>query len=110
MIFLKKKLLIGTAFLVLALLAVFAFFYRPTRLALERAESFHFRRMVVGQEGEKGYYRFFYVSNRVLEPGFGTPEERFKNEWQENLKFGRFDTRIEPTLGLGMIVNPTDWF
>ena len=110
MIFLKKKLLIGTAFLVLALLAVFAFFYRPTRLALERAESFHFRRMVVGQEGEKGYYRFFYVSNRVLEPGFGTPEERFKNEWQEKLKFGRFDTRIEPTLGLGMIVNPTDWF
>jgi esterase/lipase superfamily enzyme len=107
---LKKRLLIAGAFILLLLLALSAFFYRPTRLALERAESFHFRRMVVAQEGEKGSYRFFYVSNRVLEPGPGSPEDRFNNERQENLKFGRFDTRIEPTLGLGMIINPTDWF
>lgn len=107
---LKKRMLIGASFVVLLLVALVAFFYRPTRLALERAESFHFRRMVVTQQGEEGPYRFFYVSNRVLEPGEGTPEKRFNNERQQNLEFGRFDTRIEPTLGLGMIINPTDWF
>ena len=26
------------------------------------------------------------------------------------LKFGSFDTEIEPTLGIGMIINPTEWF
>ncbi len=107
---LKKRLLIGGTIILLLLLALVAFFYRPTRLALERAESFHFRRMIVAQQGEKGSYRFFYVSNRVLGPGTGSPEDRFTNERQENLKFGRFDTRIKPTLGLGMIINPTDWF
>ena len=26
------------------------------------------------------------------------------------MKFGSFDTRIQPTLGLGMLINPTEWF
>ena len=106
----KKRLLISITIIVLLLVAIAAFFYRPTRLALERAESFHFRRMIVAQQGDKGIYRFFYISNRILEAGSGSPEERFINKRQENLKFGRFDTRIKPTLGLGMIINPTDWF
>ena len=107
---LKKRLLLGGTIILLLLVALVAFFYRPTRLALERAESFHFRRMVVAQQGVQGKYRFFYVSNRALKPGEGSPEDRFINERQENLKFGRFDTRIQPTLGLGMIINPSDWF
>jgi esterase/lipase superfamily enzyme len=106
----KKQLLFGTALIVLALLALSALFYRPTRLALERAEAFHFRRMVLSQQGEQSFHRFFYVSNRRLEPDDGTFEERFTNERQEALNFGLFDTRIKPTLGLGMITNPTDWF
>jgi esterase/lipase superfamily enzyme len=28
----------------------------------------------------------------------------------EGLNFGLFDTRIEPSLGIGMLINPTDWF
>jgi esterase/lipase superfamily enzyme len=106
----KKRLVISITIIVLLLVAIVAFFYRPTRLALERAESFHFRRMIVAQQGDEDIYRFFYVSNRTLGAGSGSPEERFINERQENLKFGRFDTQIKPTLGLGMIINPTDWF
>ncbi len=29
---------------------------------------------------------------------------------EEKLKFGYFDVVIEPTLGLGMLINPTEWF
>ncbi|MFZ0728035.1 MAG: alpha/beta fold hydrolase [Desulfobacterales bacterium] len=94
----------------LLLAGVVAFFYRPTQQALERAEAFQFRRMVVtrlaGQEG----YRFFFATNRRLESGDGPIEERFGNQREETLKFGLFDTRIEPSLGIGMLINPTDWF
>ncbi|MFZ0613184.1 MAG: hypothetical protein WAM73_13180, partial [Desulfobacterales bacterium] len=96
--------------LVLLLAGVVIFFYRPTQQALERAEAFQFRRMVVtrliGQEG----YRFFFATNRRLESGDGPIEERFGNQREETLKFGLFDTRIEPSLGIGMLINPTDWF
>jgi esterase/lipase superfamily enzyme len=101
---------IGTALVVLVLVGLVLFFYRPTRLALERAEAFQFRRMLVTRLGEQGGYRFFYVTNRRLGADDGPLEERFGNEREGVLKFGFFDTEIEPTLGLGMIINPTDWF
>ena len=106
----KRRILIGTALVVLILVGLVFFFYRPTRLALERAEAFQFRRMLVTKLDDQDAYRFFYVTNRSLREADGPFEERFGNQRQEALKFGLFDTAIEPTLGLGMLINPTDWF
>jgi esterase/lipase superfamily enzyme len=102
--------LIGLALVVLFLAGLVLFFYRPTRVALERAEAFRFRRMLVTRLSEQDAYRFFYVTNRRLGSDDGPLEERFGNKRDRALKFGFFDTQIEPTLGLGMIINPTDWF
>ena len=107
---LKRRLLIATALIVLIVGALVLFFYRPTRLALERAEAFQFRRMLVTRLGEQGAYRFFFVTNRKPESADGPVEERFGNQRQERLQFGLFDTTIEPSLGIGMLLNPTDWF
>jgi esterase/lipase superfamily enzyme len=106
----KRRILIGLALVVLVLVGLVLFFYRPTRVALERAEAFRFRRMLVTRLGEQDAYRFFFVTNRRLEADDGPQEERFGNTREGVLKFGFFDTVIEPSLGLGMIINPTDWF
>jgi esterase/lipase superfamily enzyme len=102
-------------FLAFAVFAVFAaifgaLFQGSTQAALERAEALQFRRMLVSRQGNDGGYRFFFVTNRHLEKGEGPLEERFNNERSDDLSFGYFDTSIEPSLGLGMLVNPTDWF
>jgi len=102
--------LIAAVVLVLAGLAAAAFFQVSTRSALERAEAFRFRRMLVTKQGEQGAYRFFYVTNRRMEHPQGAVEERFGNEREAGLNFGWFDTDIEPSLGIGMLVDPTDWF
>ena len=96
------------AVLVLVGLGAWVYFY-GTRAALQRAETFQFRRMLVGQLEEQGVYRFFYVSNRRLGPSDGALEERFETKREPVLKFGSFDTKIEPALGIGMIINPTEW-
>jgi esterase/lipase superfamily enzyme len=106
----KRRILIGVALVALILIGLVLFFYRPTRLALERAEAFQFRRMLVTKQGDHNVYRFFFVTNRNLESGDESLEGRFGNQRTEQLKFGFFDTTIEPTLGIGMIINPTDWF
>ena len=106
----KRRILIVVALVALILIGLVFFFYRPTRLALERAEAFQFRRMLVTRLGAENVYRFFFVTNRNLESGDGPLEERFGNQRQEGLTFGLFDTRLEPALGIGMILNPTDWF
>ena len=106
----KRRILIGVALVALILIGLVFFFYRPTRLALERAEAFQFRRMLVTRLGAENVYRFFFITNRNLESGDGPLEERFGNQRQEGLTFGLFDTRLEPALGIGMIINPTDWF
>ena len=106
----KRNMLLSTLFLVLILVALVAFFYRPTRLALEHAEAFQFRRMLVTKQGEQNSYRFFYITNRGLDQKEGPAEERFGNQRGEALTFGLFDTAIEPTLGIGMLIDPTDWF
>ncbi len=77
--------------------------------ALRLAETFSFRRMKVAQVGDTRTYRFLYVTNRVELNGLGANEKVFGNEREEKLKFGSFDTEIEPTLGIGMLINPTDW-
>ena len=106
---LKRRLLIITVLIVMFLLILAAFFYRPTRLALERAESFEFQRMTVNRL-DGGGHRYFYVTNRLQENETGPPDQLFGNRRDDRIKFGSFDTEIQTTLGLGMIINPTEWF
>ena len=89
---------------------VYSFYFSSTRYALQRAEELFFRRMAVAQVDEAGIYRFFFVSNRQPLEGAKTWEGRFGSERQETLSFGAFKVKIEPSLGLGMIINPTQWF
>jgi esterase/lipase superfamily enzyme len=110
----KRRLWFGAALVVLVLLSVGGWFYYSIYLtsdfALRHAEAFYFRRLQVAQLDERGTYRFFYATNRRAEPGDAAIEERFGNQREEMLKFGFFDTAIEPTLGVGMIIDRTQWF
>ena len=110
----RRRLWIGLALVVIVLFAlgwwVYFHFFVATDLALQRAEDFLFRRMTVAEVAKPGWYRFFYVTNRRPETDEGPLEERFGAEREAALKFGFFDTEIEPSLGLGMIINPTQWF
>lgn len=107
-------MLIGGLAALLVLGAAGAWFYQlyfsSTSYALQRAEAFAFRRMVIAQLDELGSYRFFFVTNRQREHQTGPLEESFGVGREETLKFGSFDISIEPTLGLGMLINPTEWF
>jgi len=107
---LKRRLLIGAGVVALICIGLVLFFYRPTRLALERAEAFQFRRMLVTRQADQDAYRYFYVTNRQVNDMAAPIDERFTNQRGETLHFGLFDTIIEPSLGLGMLINPTDWF
>ena len=110
----KRRLLWGTGLVLLVLIGVGIWFYKvyfvSTDFAIRHAEAFLFRRMSVAQLAEQGRYRFYYVTNRVPGPNDAVLEERFGREREEKLKFGVFDTEIKPTLGLGMLINPTEWF
>ena len=106
----KRYILIAAAPIILVALGLGTFFQASTQRALERAEAFQFRRMLVTKQGEQGAYRFFYVTNRRMEQQDGAVEERFGNEREARLNFGLFDTDIEPSLGIGMFIDPTDWF
>jgi esterase/lipase superfamily enzyme len=105
----RRILIIALVSLAIAASAAMLF-QSSTREALERAEAFRFRRMLVNRQGEQGPYRFFYVTNRGMESTGGAVEESFGSAREPRLAFGRFDTHIEPSLGLGMLIDPTDWF
>ncbi len=110
----KRRLLISLALsgLVLTGLGVwfYYFYFVSTGAATRHAENFRFRRMTVAKLAEQGDYRFFFITNRRESPGGATLEERFGGERTTGLKFGFFDTQIEPSLGLGMLIDPTEWF
>ncbi len=105
----RRRMVIGAALIVLIAVVVGALLYVPTRNALLRAEAFQFRRMLVSQVDNQ-VYRFFFVTNRVIADDDGPFEQQLHNEREDGLKFGFFDTHIEPTLGIGMIINPSEWF
>jgi len=88
----------------------YSIYFSSTDAAIRHAEAFLFRRMTVAQLAEHGRYRFFYASNRVVGHEEGDIDERFGNQREETLKFGSFDAEIKPSLGLGMLINPTEWF
>ena len=106
-----KRILIGLVVIVIVAGGWFYWFYfKSTSAAVRHAEAFLFRRMTVAQLGEQGVYRHFYVTNRIQAAGDEPIEMRFTAERGDELQFGSFDIRLEPTLGLGMIINPSEWF
>jgi esterase/lipase superfamily enzyme len=107
----KKRILWGTAVILLVLVGLGGYaYFVGTRTLLEYAEGFAFRRMAATKLPEEDAYRFFYATNRVPGEGAGEVAERFGSERGETLSFGSFDTRFEPTLGVGMLIDPSDWF
>jgi esterase/lipase superfamily enzyme len=66
--------------------------------------------MTVPQLAEQGSFQFFYASNRRPAASEGAVEDLFESERGESLSLGSFDTSIEPSLGLGMIIDSSDWF
>ena len=107
----RRKIIwvIGLSLLVLIGMGVYSYFV-GTRTLLEHAEAFAFRRMTVSQLADQGDFRFFFATNRTFGLDEGPVEERFSAERSSQLHFGSFDTGIEPTLGLGMIIDASRWF
>ncbi len=105
----KRRYKIIGAVLLLAVVAVAAMFQYSTQSALVLAEALQFRRMLVTRQDD-GAFRFFFVTNRVVEDRAAPVEDSFSNVRSEEMSFGFFDTSIEPSLGIGMLINPTDWF
>lgn len=106
-----RRWYVALAALVLVLAGVWSYraYFSSTDAALRHAEAFLFRRMSVAQLAEQGEYRFFYATNRA--PGTDESElaKRFTSARHNQLSFGSFDATIRPSLGLGMLVNPTEW-
>ena len=97
--------------LVLALSGMALYVYIVgTRTLLAHAEDFSFRRMAVAQVEDSEAFRFFYVTNRVQDDLDGPVDTRYQAARESTLKFGSFDTAIEASLGLGIIIDPSEWF
>jgi len=60
-------------------------------------------------EGQERY-RFFFATNRAAEGDAGTLKARLGATRRPGLTLGSFDTRIEPTLGLGRWLDASSWF
>ena len=94
----------GIALLLLALILAGAnAYFIGTRVMLRQAEAFAFRRMTVPQLSEQGIFQFFFATNRIAGNTQGEVRERFESQREPKLKFGSFETRIEPSLGLSLI-------
>jgi esterase/lipase superfamily enzyme len=106
----KYAILIALLLLVVVGIWFYKTLYVSTGSALQRAENFLFTRMTVAQLGEKGSMRYFYVTNRKMTQDNEILENRFGREREPELKFGFYDTKVEPSVGLGMFINPSEWF
>ena len=107
----KKKLFIAVM-LVLVGLGLWFYYalFVSTGAAVQHAEAFRFRRMAVAQPGVQGAYRYLFVTNREPSVEDAPIEDRFGRNRAQDLNFGSFTARIEPTLGLGMLIDPSQWF
>jgi esterase/lipase superfamily enzyme len=107
----KRKIL---TFALIALVALggwfYSFYFKSTTAAIRHAEAFLFRRMTVMQLEGQGEYRHFFVTNRRPAADSTSESLTFGSQRDNALSFGSFDVSIEPSLGLGMVINPTDWF
>ena len=107
----KRTMIILLLLLVIAGMWVYQALYGSTGEALRRAENFLFTRQTVSRLADQDSVRYFFVTNRRKSPDEAVdPEERYTNEREPGLKFGRFDASIEPSIGLGMFINPSEWF
>ena len=106
----KRNLLIAAALILLVAVGVWVLFQMTTHGALLRAESLLFRRLQVARLQKGGAYRFHYVTNRGLGTDGATPEGRFSNQREGQLRFGSFDAQVESSLGLSGIFDPGKWF
>jgi esterase/lipase superfamily enzyme len=84
-------------------------YFITTREALLHAENFFFRRMTTTELTEPGRYRFYFSTNRKAPAELADNPLRFDNQRVAELTLGTFDADIQPALGLGMLVNPTEW-
>ena len=106
----KRRIFWGmTIVMVLVAFALYVYFI-GTRTLLEHAENFSFRRMAVTQLSKQNTFRFFYTTNRLPGNAQGEIDQLFESERDTALKFGSFDTQIAARLGLGMIIDPSEWF
>ena len=85
-------------------------YFIGTKRLLEHAEAWNFRRMTVARLADQDKFRFFFTTNRAIGDQDTPFEEQFTNQRTEETRFGSFDTIIKPTLGLGMIIDPSKWF
>ena len=106
----RRRILIFIASIVLAGAGFYYFYFVSTESAVRHAEAFLFSRSTVSQREGQGTYRHFFVTNRVPDADDESFDQRFTAERSPELTFGHFDISIRPTLGLGMMLNPTDWF
>ena len=106
----RTILIAALALLLIAGLWLYFTVYRSTASVLYRAENFLFTRMTVNQLGEQGSTRYFFVTNRQQTEEADDLAEQFGNSRGSELSFGYFDTTIEPSVGLGMFINPSEWF
>lgn len=107
----RKRLFTGLLILLVVISGWFYWFYfMSTNAAIRHAESFLFRRMTVSQVDVEGTYRHFFITNRRFEAGDAPVENRYTSDRGEALSFGTFDTQLQPSLGLGMLLDATDWF
>jgi len=107
----RKRLVTGLLILLVVIGGWFYWFYfMSTSAAIRHAESFLFRRMTVAQLDDEGLYRHYFVTNREFRDSDGRFEERATSTRIGEPTYGSFDARIRPSLGLGMILNATDWF
>jgi esterase/lipase superfamily enzyme len=85
--------------------------YSSTGEALRRAENFLFTRRTVSQLSDQGGSRYFFITNRNQSNNDDDElENRLGNDRGAELKYGVFDASIEPSVGLGMLINPSEWF
>ena len=106
----QKRIIVFLLGLMLAGAGFYYFYFMSTESAVRHAEAFLFSRATVSQREGQGTYRHFYVTNRIPDAGNDSVDGRFTAERSPELTFGHFDISIRPTLGLGMMLNPTDWF
>jgi esterase/lipase superfamily enzyme len=106
------RIVVILGFVTAALLGAGGYLYFVgTRTVLEHAEALSLSRMQAARLNGSDTLRLFYASNRVpkAEPAGDVPEQRLTSRRHSELELGSFDIAVEPTLGLGMLVNPSDW-
>lgn len=108
----KKRILVIVALVALPLIGAGAYVYFVgTRTLLEHAEAVSLSRVRAARLDDGHTLRLFYASNRTPYPNRSQtePDQRFSSQRRAGLAFGSFDIAVEPSLGLGMLINASDW-